>query len=151
MEEIHKTEQKIADLQQYLKGLHAALKQEEDNEMIKSIRGMKLDSHALHDLLNGIQEGTVKFQVSQESEEEGTGSFVFTEKKEEGHPYGEMEKLNKKVAGVLLGVMVLFPHPQQPLHMWIRRQRRQIQKQHRRRRCRTKKQKSRQMRGFCQK
>lgn len=29
MEEIHKTEQKIADLQQYLKGLHAALKQEE--------------------------------------------------------------------------------------------------------------------------
>jgi hypothetical protein len=40
----------------------------------------------------GIQEGTVKFQVSQESEEEGTGSFVFTEKKEEGHPYGEMEK-----------------------------------------------------------
>ncbi len=84
MEEIHKTEQKIADLQQYLKGLHAALKQEEDNEMIKSIRGMKLDSHALHDLLNGIQEGTVKFQVSQESEEEGTGSFVFTEKKEAG-------------------------------------------------------------------
>ena len=82
MEEIHKTEKKIADLQQYLKGLHAALKQEEDNEMIKSIRGMKLDSHALHDLLNGIQE----------SEEEGTGSFVFTEKKEEGHPYGEMEK-----------------------------------------------------------
>ena len=80
MEEIHKTEQKIADLQQYLKGLHAALKQEEDNEMIKSIRGMKLDSHALHDLLNGIQEGTVKFQVSQESETEGTGSFVFAEK-----------------------------------------------------------------------
>ena len=52
LEEIHKTEQKIADLQQYLKGLHAALKQEEDNEMIKSIRGMKLDSHALHDLLD---------------------------------------------------------------------------------------------------
>ena len=36
MEEIHKTEQKIADLQQYLKGHHAALKQEEDNEMIKA-------------------------------------------------------------------------------------------------------------------
>jgi len=92
MEEIHKTEKKIADLQQYLKGLHAALKQEEDNEMIKSIRGMKLDSHALHDLLNGIQDGTVKFQVSQESEEEGTGSFVFTEKKEEEKQYGEMEE-----------------------------------------------------------
>lgn len=87
MEEIRKTEQKIADLQQYLKGLHVALKQEEDNEMIKSIRGMKLDSHALHDLLNGIQEGTVKFQVSQESEG-GTGSFVFIEKKEEENQYG---------------------------------------------------------------
>ena len=61
------------------------------------------------------------------------------------------KKLNKKVAGVLLGVMVLFPYPQQPLHMWIRRQRRQIQKRHRRRRCRAKKQKSRQMRGFCRK
>lgn len=93
MEEIHKTEKKISDLQQYLKGLHAALKQEEDNEMIKSIRGMKLDSHALHNLLNGMQDGTVKFQVSQESEEEGTGSFVFTEKKEEENQYGEMEEI----------------------------------------------------------
>mgnify|MGYP000694781364 CR=1 FL=1 len=93
MEEIHKTEQKIADLQQYLKGLSCCFKtRKKIMKMIKSIRGMKLDSHALHDLLNGIQEGTVKFQVSQESEEEGTGSFVFTEKKEEGHPYGEMEK-----------------------------------------------------------
>lgn len=81
MEEIHKTEQKIADLQQYLKGLHAALKQEEDNEMIKSIRGMKLDSHALHDLLNGIQEGTVKFQVSQESEEEGQAPLYLQKRK----------------------------------------------------------------------
>ena len=81
MEEIHKTEQKIADLQQYLKGLHAALKQEEDNEMIKSIRGMKLDSHALHDLLNGIQEGTVKFQISHYAYTSwifSTASFVTT-------------------------------------------------------------------------
>lgn len=92
MDEIHKTEQKIADLQQYLKGLHVALKQEEDNEMIKSIRGMKLDSHALHDLLNGIQEGTVIFQVSQESEGEGTGSFVFTEKEKEENQYDKTEE-----------------------------------------------------------
>lgn len=94
LDEIEKTEKKIADLQQYLKGLYTALKQEENNEMIKSIRGMKLDSKELFELLNGIQEGTVKFQVNKESDEEGTGSFVRTDKeeKEEDKNYGEMEE-----------------------------------------------------------
>ena len=43
LDEIAKTEKKIADLQQYLRGVQAALKQEEDNEMIRCIRGMKMD------------------------------------------------------------------------------------------------------------
>ena len=47
LEEIDKTERKIAELQQYLKGVQSALKQEENNEMIKSIRGMKLSSKEL--------------------------------------------------------------------------------------------------------
>ena len=34
LEEIEKTEKKIADLQQYLKGIKSALKEEENNEMI---------------------------------------------------------------------------------------------------------------------
>ena len=34
LDEIAKTEKKIADLQQYLRGVQAALKQEEDNEMM---------------------------------------------------------------------------------------------------------------------
>ena len=37
LDEIAKTEKKIADLQQYLRGVQAALKQEEDNEMIRCI------------------------------------------------------------------------------------------------------------------
>ena len=91
MEEIHKTEQKIADLQQYLKGLHAALKQEEDNEMIKSIRGMKLDSHALHDLLNGIQEGTENFRSARSLRKRNRLLCIYR-KERGGNPYGEMEK-----------------------------------------------------------
>lgn len=69
LEEIDKTERKIAELQQYLKGVQSALKQEENNEMIKSIRGMKLSSKELFDLLNGIQGGSVRFQVDGDSEE----------------------------------------------------------------------------------
>ena len=47
LDEIAKTEKKIADLQQYLRGVQAALKQEEDNEMIRCIRGMKTGALAL--------------------------------------------------------------------------------------------------------
>ena len=69
LEEIDKTERKIAELQQYLKGVQSALKQEENNEMIKSIRGMKLSSKELFDLLNVIQDGSVRFQVDGDTEE----------------------------------------------------------------------------------
>ena len=97
LDEIAKTEKKIADLQQYLRGVQAALKQEEDNEMIRCIRGMKMDNNQLYDLLDGIQNGTVKFQVSRESDDEGSGSFVFTEENKEEYQNGEMEKMNKKI------------------------------------------------------
>ncbi len=49
LDEIAKTEKKIADLQQYLRGVQAALKQEEDNEMIKCIRGMKMENGQLYE------------------------------------------------------------------------------------------------------
>jgi hypothetical protein len=70
LEEIDKTERKISELQRYLKGVQAALKQEENNEMIKSIRSMKLTSRELFDLLNGIQDGSVNFKVDGESDSE---------------------------------------------------------------------------------
>ncbi|MFR8179845.1 MAG: DUF4315 family protein [Dorea sp.] len=81
LDEIEKTEKKIADLEMYLKGVRSALKEEENNEMIKSIRGMKLKGQELFDLLNGIQDGTISFVASGESEEE-SGSFVVQEEKE---------------------------------------------------------------------
>ena len=58
------------------RGVCTAVKTEEDNEMIRCIRGMKMENGQLYDLLDGIQNGTVKFQVSRESDEEGSGSFV---------------------------------------------------------------------------
>ena len=93
LEEIEKTERKIADLEMYLKGVRSALKEEENNEMIKSIRGMKLNGKELFDLLNGIQDGSISFVVSEESENQ-SGSFVIHEEKRESEEngYGEMEK-----------------------------------------------------------
>lgn len=82
LSEIEKTEKKISDLQQYLKGLHTALKQEENNEMIKSIRSMKLEGRELFALLNGIQDGSIVFQTSQEPDEEENGSFTYKEQSE---------------------------------------------------------------------
>ena len=63
LDEIAKTEKKIADLQQYLRGVQAALKQEEDNEMIRCIRGMKMENGQLYDLLDGIQNGGGKIDL----------------------------------------------------------------------------------------
>ncbi|MGN0405776.1 MAG: DUF4315 family protein [Bariatricus sp.] len=92
LDEIEKTEKKIADLEMYLKGVRSALKEEENNEMIKSIRGMKLKGQELFDLLNGIQDGTISFVASGESEE--SGPFVVQEEKgeREENEYGEIEE-----------------------------------------------------------
>lgn len=60
--EIEKTEQKIADLQQHLKDLRLGQKQEEDLEMVRVIRGMKLGSKDLLHVLNGLQDGTMSIQ-----------------------------------------------------------------------------------------
>lgn len=99
LDEIEKTEKKIADLQQYLKGVQSALKQEENNEMIKSIRSMKLDSHQLFDLLNGIQDGSIIFTTdgefkSGDSEEDSlfVGEQMHRALESEEFSYGENEE-----------------------------------------------------------
>lgn len=90
LEEIDKTERKIAELQRYLKGIQSALKQEENNEMIKSIRGMKLSSKELFDLLNGIQDGSIRFQTDGDAEEDIPAEESSDEMKErEDNNYGE--------------------------------------------------------------
>ena len=102
LDEIERTEKKIEELQAYLKGVRVALKAEEENEMIKSIRSMKLNSHELFDLLNGIQDGSISFQVDEESgSNEESGSLFFKENTENGKEsdYGEMEKYEKETCG----------------------------------------------------
>ena len=58
--------------------------------MIKSILGMKLMSKELFDLLNGIQDGSVRFQVDGNSEEDIPVEESFDEMRErEDNNYGE--------------------------------------------------------------
>ena len=51
-----------------------------------------MENGQLYDLLDGIQSGKVKFQVSRESDDKGSGSFVFTEENKEEYQNGEMEE-----------------------------------------------------------
>lgn len=95
LEEIDKTERKLEELNSYLKGIRAALRAEEETEMIKTIRGMKLEGRELFEFLNNIQSGKVVFQPNEESEsdeEEGSFSFVEADQSEMGDDeHDEME------------------------------------------------------------
>ena len=62
LDEIQKTENKIAEWQAHLRELNEQKKQMEDAEIIKSIRSMKLQGRELLELLTGLQEGTMSFQ-----------------------------------------------------------------------------------------
>lgn len=70
LDEIERTEAKIVELQEYLKTTKAALKQEEELEMVKAIRSMKLKGRDLFDILNQMQNGNVSFEISEEEVEE---------------------------------------------------------------------------------
>lgn len=49
----------------YLKGIKSSLKEEEEKEMVRSIRSMNLDRSDLLSFLQGLQDGSVTFQVKQ--------------------------------------------------------------------------------------
>ena len=66
LNDIQKTEDKIAELQEHLKRQNTLRQQMEDIEIIKSFRSMKLDSRSLLVLLDGIQKGTVTMQFDEE-------------------------------------------------------------------------------------
>lgn len=66
LDEADRTEAKIAELQEHLKGVRAAQKAEEDIEIVKSIRSMKLDGRELLVMLTGLQDGTMKIQYERE-------------------------------------------------------------------------------------
>jgi predicted RNase H-like nuclease (RuvC/YqgF family) len=68
VEEINKTEQKIAQWQEYLKQLRQQRKQLEDQEIIKTIRSMQLSGTEMLDMLDGIQNGSVVFVSDEEGD-----------------------------------------------------------------------------------
>lgn len=67
LDDIQKTEDKIAELQEHLKRQNTLKQQMEDMEIIKSFRSMKLDSRGLLVLLDGIQKGTVTIQMNEDA------------------------------------------------------------------------------------
>lgn len=101
LDEIERTEAKIVELQEYLKTTKAALKQEEELEMVKAIRSMKLKGRDLFDILNQMQNGNVSLEISEEETEEKetvssdvneiTVSKKAPEREEKQDEYEEME------------------------------------------------------------
>ena len=87
LEEEEKMVAKIAELQEHLKTLRIAKKQEEDTEIIRSIRGMKLDGRTLFHVLNGIQDGGIDIQEllkdAEEMQEDNTDALEASESEEE--------------------------------------------------------------------
>jgi TolA-binding protein len=67
LNDIQKTEDKIAELQEHLKRQNTLRQQMEDIEIVKSFRSMKLDSRSLLVLLDGIQKGTVTIQMDEDA------------------------------------------------------------------------------------
>ena len=61
IEEIEKTEKKISEWQEQLKQLKQQRTQLEDQEIIKSIRSMQMNGADMLELLDGIQNGSVRF------------------------------------------------------------------------------------------
>ena len=81
LNDIQKTEDKIAELQEHLKRQNTLKQQMEDMEIIKSFRSMKLDSRELLVLLDGIQKGTVMIQMN----EDGGITVEDTREKKDGN------------------------------------------------------------------
>lgn len=82
LDDIQKTEDKILELQEYVKKLKIQKKQMEDAEIIKAIRSMKMDSREMQTFLDGIQNGTVTMQFDEEGNLSMDSSETDTKKEE---------------------------------------------------------------------
>ncbi len=67
LDEIQKTEGKIAVWQEHLSELNAQKELLEDAEIIKSVRSMKLGSRELLAVLEGVQNGTIILSENRET------------------------------------------------------------------------------------
>lgn len=68
LDEIQKTEEKIAAWQEHLSELKARKEMLEDEEIIKSVRSMRLGSRELLSVLEGVQNGTVILSKNRETD-----------------------------------------------------------------------------------
>ncbi len=66
LDEIQKTEGKIAVWQEHLRELNVLREQLENQEIVKSVRSMRLDSRKMLEFLEGIQNGTITAGSSME-------------------------------------------------------------------------------------
>ncbi len=66
LDEIQKTEEKIAAWQEHLGELNVQKEMLEDAEIIKSVRSMRLGSRELLSVLEGVQNGTIKLSEKPE-------------------------------------------------------------------------------------
>ena len=82
LDDIQKTEDKILELQEYVKKLKIQKKQMEDAEIIKAIRSMKMDSREMLTFLDGIQNGPVTMQFDEEGNLSMDSSETDTKKEE---------------------------------------------------------------------
>lgn len=74
LDEIQKTEEKIAAWQEHLGELNVQKEMLEDAEIIKSVRSMRLGSRELLSVLEGVQNGTVVLSEKPETKRDfGSG------------------------------------------------------------------------------
>lgn len=92
LNEIAKTEEKIAVWQEHLEELHIRRKQLEDVEIIKTVRSMKLGSREMLDFLESIQNGTVPVPLAQTGMGAGVAAGMPEEAGEHGKPETEQGK-----------------------------------------------------------
>lgn len=89
LDEIDKTEERIAQWQEHLKTLNVRRKQIEDAEIIKSIRSMKLDSRKLSEVLDDLQNGRIPIACAEQISDEKETNYL-----EEHEPLGTLTELN---------------------------------------------------------
>lgn len=94
LEETDKANAKIAELQEYLCAMQREQKREEDAEIIKIIRAMKLPPKELFALLNGLQEGSL---VIAQGEEQAEKQISEAEKEEKVQEAPESEDTDYEV------------------------------------------------------
>ena len=77
-------DKKIAELLSQKADLEVARGQEEEKEIIRIIRGMKLEKHDLADLLDGLKSGEISLLKSEDFLDEEDGSSDASDKNSKG-------------------------------------------------------------------